>query len=190
MIGMSEQMQPIAPVSLGALFAAFLAVSLVGFGGGIAWAHRIAVERRRWLSEHDFADVVSLCQFLPGPNIVGIAVCVGAKTRGGPGALAAMGGFLLIPLLVGFTAGVLYLQHAHHPLLQNILAGVSATAAGLLIATGLRLLRPHRRRVTALLFVVLAFGLMAFSRLPLLAILFTLTPLSIAVTAAQTARVR
>lgn len=187
---MSKQIQPIAPVSLGALFAAFLVISLVGFGGGIAWAHRIAVERRRWLNGHDFADIVSLCQFLPGPNIVGIAVCIGTKTRGGLGALAAMGGFLLIPLLIGFTAGALYLQHAHHPLLQNTLAGVSATAAGLLIATGLRLLRPHGRRVTALLFVTLAFGLMAFSRLPLLAILFTLAPLSIAVAAAQTMRMR
>ena len=66
-------------VSLAALFVAFLTVSLCGFGGGIVWARRIAVEKRRWISEQEFADIVSLCQFMPGPSIVGIAVCIGAK---------------------------------------------------------------------------------------------------------------
>jgi hypothetical protein len=66
------------PVFLAALFVAFLIVSLCGFGGGLVWARRIAVEKRRWISEQEFADIVSLCQFMPGPNIVGIAVCIGA----------------------------------------------------------------------------------------------------------------
>jgi len=43
------------------------------------------------------SSCVSLCQFLPGPNIVGIAVCVGTKLRGTVGAIAAVAGFLLIP---------------------------------------------------------------------------------------------
>src|ERR1700731_3617795 len=79
------------PVPLGTLFIAFLKVSLygVGGGGGLVWSRRIAVEQRRWITEQDFADIVSLCQFLPGPNIVGIAVCVGAKLRGAVGAIAA-----------------------------------------------------------------------------------------------------
>src|SRR5713226_4985476 len=115
-------------VPLGALSIAFLKVSLcgIGGGGGLVWARRIAVDQRRWISEQEFADIVSLCQFMPGPNIVGIAVCVGAKLRGGIGAIAALCGFLLIPWTIGFTLGVLYLQHAHHPALQNILGGVFA----------------------------------------------------------------
>src|SRR5881398_10716 len=71
-------------VSLGALFAAFLKVSLfgVGGGGGLVWARRIGVEQRQWITEGEFADIVSLCQFMPGPNIIGIAVCTGARLRG------------------------------------------------------------------------------------------------------------
>jgi chromate transporter len=61
-------------VSLGALFIAFLKVSLCGFGGGPVWARRVAVEQRRWVSEDEFADILSLCQFMPGPNVIGIAV--------------------------------------------------------------------------------------------------------------------
>jgi chromate transporter len=130
-------------VPLAALAIAFLKVALygIGGGGGLVWA-RIAVDQRRWISEQDFAGIVSLCQFMPGPNIVGITVCVGTKLRGSIGAIAAVAGFLLIPWTIGFTLGLLYLQHAHHPAFQNILGGVSAAAAGLLIATGIRMLCP------------------------------------------------
>jgi chromate transporter len=74
--------------------------------------------------------------------------------------------------------------------LRNILGGVSATAAGLLVATGIRLLLPHRRRPASVLFAALACGLMAFSKLPLLAVIFVLAPLSIAVAAFGGARGR
>jgi chromate transporter len=176
------------PVSLAALFVAFLTVSLCGFGGGLVWARRIAVEQRRWLSEEEFADIVSLCQFMPGPNILGIAVCIGARARGAVGTIAAISGFLVIPWGVGLSLGVLYLEYAHLPVLRNILGGVAATAAGLLVATGIRLLLPYRRRPAAWLFAALAFALMAFSKLPLLVILFGLVPLSIAVAGFETAR--
>ena len=187
--GMAEQnLVQLRRVSLHALFIAFLSVALLGFGGGIVWARRITVDQRRWLSESDFADIVSLCQFMPGPNVVGIAVCTGAKLRGGVGALAALGGFIIIPWSVGLALGALLLEYAHLPILRNILGGVSAVAAGLLIATGLRLFVPHRRRPVAVIFAVLAFTLMAFTKLPLLAVLFGLVPLSIAASGLEKAR--
>ena len=70
------------PVTLPALFIAFLKVSLCGFGGGLVWARRMVVDRQRWLDGQGFADLLSLCQFMPGPNIASITVCVGAKLRG------------------------------------------------------------------------------------------------------------
>jgi chromate transporter len=174
-------------VTLAALFTGFLKVSLCGIGGGgIVWARRIAVENRRWISDREFADIVSLCQFMPGPNIVGIAVCVGAKMRGAVGAIAALCGFLVIPWAVGFSVGVLCLKFAHLTVLRNILGGIAATAAGLLIATGIRLLTPYRRGAAALLFAALAFALITIGRLPLLVVLFGLVPLSIAVAGIQT----
>jgi chromate transporter len=179
-------------VSLAALFTAFLIVSVcgIGGGGGIVWARRVAVEKRRWISDGEFVDIVSLCQFMPGPNIVGIAVCVGAKMRGAVGTIAALCGFLIIPWSIGLLLGVLYLEYAHLTVLRNVLGGIAAAAAGLLIATGMRLLMPHRRRPAALLFAALAFGLIIFARLPLLAVLFGLVPLSIAVAGIENARAR
>jgi len=170
-------------VPLGALFAAFLKVSLfgVGGGGGLVWARRIGVEQRRWVTEQEFADIVSLCQFMPGPNIIGVAVCMGTRLRGARGTLAAVAGFLLIPWVIGFTLGVALLQHAHLPVLRNVLGGLSAAAAGLLIATGIRMLVPHRSRAAAVIFAGLAFVLVAVGKLPLLVVLFGLLPLSVGV---------
>jgi chromate transporter len=145
-------------VSLAALFIAFLKVAMCGIGGGgLVWSRRIAVDQHKWISELEFADIVSLCQFLPGPNIVGIAVCIGARTRGPIGTIAALCGFLVIPWGIGLALGLLYLKYAHLTVLRNILGGVAPAAAGLLIATGVRLLMPHRGRPAALLFAGLAF---------------------------------
>jgi chromate transporter len=177
-------------VTLAAIFTEFLKVSLCSFGGGLVWARRSVVDQRRWMSEHEFADTLSLCQFLPGPNVIGVAVCVGAKLRGAIGALAALSGFVLIPCAIGFVLGALCLQTAKFPVLQNILGGVSAVAAGLLIATGVRLLVPHIGRPIAVLFAALAFAGSVFTGLPLLVVLLGLAPLSIAVAAVHSGKAR
>ena len=177
-------------VTLGALFIGFLKVGLCSFGGGLVWVRCLVVDQHQWISEQEFAETLSLCQFMPGPNIVGIAVCVGAKLRGGIGATAALCGFIAIPWGIGFSLGVLFLEYAHLTLLRSVLGGISATAAGLLIATGIRLLLPHRGRPTAVLFATLAFGLMAVIGLPLLVVLLGLVPLSIAVAGIDSARTR
>jgi chromate transporter len=171
------------PASLGSLFLAFLKVALFGAGGGIVWAHRIAVEQRSWLAEEEFTDILSLCQFMPGPNVIGIAVCIGAHLRGVAGALAATAGFVLLPGTIGFSLGILCLQYAHFIILRHILAGVSAAAAGLLIAAGARMLTPHRKRWLAWITAALAFAGVVFTKLPLLLVLFGVASLGIGGTA-------
>jgi chromate transporter len=168
------------PVPLSALFGAFLKVSLCGFGGGLVWARRVVVEQRQWMGEQEFAETLTLCQLMPGPNIVGVTVCVGAKLRGPIGAIAAVSGFILVPWTVGLAIGGLVLEHAGAANLRNILGGLSAAAAGLLIGTGLRLLRPYRRRWPALLVAGLAFAGMAFAKFPLPVVLLALAPIGIA----------
>ena len=168
------------PVTLGALFLAFLKISMYGFGGPIVWARRILVEERHWLGDAEFADILSFCQFLPGPNVVSVTVCIGAKFRGPAGALAALAGFIVIPWTVGFALGALFLSYAQTPVLQGVLRGVAAAAAGLIIATGIRLLLPHRRRPLAMVFAALAFAGLGVASLPLLAVVIGLVPLSIA----------
>jgi chromate transporter len=179
-------------VRLRAIFSGFLIISLCSAGGGsgIIWARRIVVETRRWISDAEFGDIISLCQLMPGPNIVGISVCVGEKIRGMTGAAAALCGFLVIPWTVGLSFGLLYLECTHLTVLKNILGGIAPTAAGLLVATGLRLLTPHLKRRASLMFAVISYCLIVFVRVPLPAVIFGLVPLSIMAAGIDSARAR
>lgn len=180
--------QPAARITLPALFVAFLQVSLCAFGGGLPWVRYMVVERRRWLGEQEFAEILSLCQFLPGPNIASITLCVGSRLRGPAGAIAALSGFIVIPWIIGFSVGALWLHYADRGVLQGVLRGITAAAAGLIVATGIKLLRPHISRPSALPFAVLAFAGLAIAKLPLLLVVLCLTPLSIAAAFFERAR--
>ena len=81
----------------------------------------------------------------------------------------------------GLVLGTLYLRYPHPAVIQKVLGGISAAAAGLLIATGIKMLMPHRRRPAALFFATLAFAGIVLAKLPLLTVLVGLVPLSIAV---------
>jgi chromate transporter len=178
---MTNGQTPAPTVSVGSLFTAFLKVALCGLGSSIVFARRIAVEQQHWVNEEEFADILSLCQFMPGPNVVGIAVCVGAKVRGLAGATAAACGFVFIPLMIGFAVGALYLEYTHLPVLQKILSGISSAAAGLLIATGVGILKPHRRRPQAWIVATAALVGIAFAKLSLPVVLLGATLLSVVV---------
>src|SRR5262249_10215218 len=119
--------------SLWALFGGFLKVALcsVGGSGAIVFARRLVVEQRGWIDDRDFADILSFSQFMPGPNIVGVAVCVGSRLRGAIGALAGVAGFTLIPLTISFSIGAWVLRNADLGAVQSLLIGVSAAASGL-----------------------------------------------------------
>ena len=62
------------------LFTGFLKIGLLGFGGVMPWARRVLVEERQWLTEREFAEMIGMCQILPGPNVVNLVVGLGLAT--------------------------------------------------------------------------------------------------------------
>lgn len=80
------------------VFLIFLRLGLTSFGGPIAhlgYFHNEFVTRRRWLTERSYADLVALCQFLPGPASSQVGMALGLYRAGYVGALAAWVGFTL-----------------------------------------------------------------------------------------------
>ncbi|BCZ57584.1 hypothetical protein SL267_22010 [Serratia marcescens] len=73
----------------GAVFG-FLWLGLIGFGGVLPMARSMLVERRRWLNAEQFTELLGLCQFLPGGNVINLSVAVGMEFRGLRGALCAL----------------------------------------------------------------------------------------------------
>src|SRR3974377_1137802 len=93
--------------SIAELFTAFAAISLSGFGGVLAWARRVMVERRRWFTAEQFNEAFALCAFLPGGNMVNFAVIFGTRMRGPLGGLAAVAGLLGPPMALVIAVGAL-----------------------------------------------------------------------------------
>jgi chromate transporter len=93
------------------VFVIFLRLGLTSFGGPIAhlgYFHHEFVTKRHWLSERSYADLVALCQFLPGPASSQVGIALGMSRAGYRGALAAWAGFTLpsAVLLIVFALGV------------------------------------------------------------------------------------
>jgi chromate transporter len=171
---------PASAPTLRELFAAFCGVGVSGFGGVLPWARRMLVEERRWLAPDEFTDVLSLCQFLPGPNIVNVAVTVGQRFHGARGALAAVIGLMAVPFAIVVALGALYTSYGDVPAVESTIRGVSAVAAGLLVAMALKMARTGLTRWSAVIVAAAAFGGIALARFPLLAVLAVVAPLSVA----------
>jgi chromate transporter len=92
---------------------AFLRLGLTSFGGPLAhlgFFRSEFVQRRRWLDDNRYADLVALCQFLPGPASSQVAIALGLGRAGWAGALAAWVGFTL-PSAVGLICFGLFVTH-------------------------------------------------------------------------------
>jgi chromate transporter len=163
------------------LFTAFAAISLSGFGGVLAWARRIMVERRRWFTAEQFNEAFALCAFLPGGNMVNFAVIFGARMRGPLGALAALAGLLDPPMILVIAVGALYAHYGDLPALRRMLTGVAAAAAGLILATVAKMARPlfKNRALIAPLIALVTFAAIGILHWPLPLVLLVIVPVSI-----------
>jgi len=168
------------PVSLGDLFLAFLRITLSGFGGTLPFARQTLVLDRRWLSEQQFVEALSLCQFLPGPNVVNLSIVVGQRFRGVVGALAALAGLVLAPMAIVLALAVLYERFGRVPAVDRVLNGISAAAPGLVLAMGLQMARLFGRVPRAVLFAALAFVAIGLLQWPIIPVLAVLAPVSVA----------
>jgi len=135
------------------VFLAFLRLGVTSFGGPIAhlgYFRDEFVTRRRWLSERGYADLVGLCQFLPGPASSQVGMAIGLARAGYPGMLAAWLGFTL-PSALAMILFALGIQASGTPLAAGALHGLKIVSVAVIAQAvwGMaRSLCPDARRVT------------------------------------------
>src|SRR5208282_6195905 len=108
---------------LAALFTGFFTVGVCGFGGVLPWARRMVVEQRRWMTPAEFTDLLGLCQFLPGGNIINLSVISRLRSaRGSPrqrGSVAGFAGLMAAPMAIVIGLGVLYARTSDLPIVRH-----------------------------------------------------------------------
>jgi len=171
------------PASSAELFFAFNRMALQGFGGVLAVAQHELVERKRWLSRQQFVEMLSLSQVLPGPNVVNLALMLGDRFFGWRGALSALAGMLLVPLVIVLVLTAAYAELSGIEVVAGALRGMGAVAAGLVIATAFKLigtLRTNRLGLPlAAAFSIATFAMIALLRWPLVGVLGGLGSLAV-----------
>ena len=147
------------------VFRAFLRLGFTSFGGPVAhigYFRTEFVERRRWLREVNYADIVALCQFLPGPASSQVGVSLGMLRAGLPGALAAWCGFTLPSsvVLVLFAYGLgEFGDLGHSAWLGGLRAVAVAVVAQAVWAMSLKLCPDRLRKTLAVISAILVLAI-------------------------------
>lgn len=134
----------------------FLKLGLTAFGGPIAhiaYFRKELIEKQQWTNEHQFSQLLAICQFLPGPSSSQLGFALGFIRAGWPGALAAFIAFTLPSalLLVGFAALLPLLSNALGVALIHSLKLVAVVVvADAVWAMAKKLCPDHTRRIIAL----------------------------------------
>jgi chromate transporter len=170
---------PVARIGPWGLLVLFSQVTCVGFGGVMPFAYRALVERRRLLRNDDFAEMFAFGQIVPGPAIANFAIMVGYRDSGALGAIAAVTGLTALPFLLMVVVGMFYSQYAGLEQVRNALTGMGAVTGGLILATALKLSRGVQKRPGRLMLLLAGFISFGLLRLPFLAVIGVLAPLSV-----------
>lgn len=163
------------PQSKTDLFVSFTLLALQGFGGVLAVVQRELVEKKRWMTRDEFIEEWAVAQIMPGPNVVNLSLMIGGRYFGLGGAMAALAGMLVAPLVVVLLLALIYAQFADNLQVAGALRGMAAVSAGLIAATGIKLVSALKKNVMGWLIclglAVACFVAIALLRWPLVYVL-------------------
>ncbi|HEX9545521.1 MAG TPA: chromate transporter, partial [Pyrinomonadaceae bacterium] len=128
--------------TLGGIFLSFLKIGLIGFGGGLAVMAQIrtlVVNRRRWFTDHEFAEAFALAQSLPGTNAGNAATYIGLRLRGWRGALVAMTALVLPSMVMMIVLAILYRHLRSLPDTERLFRGLNAAVVAVLAVAAWRI---------------------------------------------------
>jgi chromate transporter len=140
---------------------------MFGFGGVLPWARRMVVEQKRWLTAAEFTDMLGLCQFLPGGNIMNVTIALGARFHGAVGSAVAFAGLMAAPVGSVILLGVIYERYGQLPTVRHAFAGLAAAASALVLSNALKIAAPLRHRPIGIGVALATFAAIAVLRLPL-----------------------
>jgi chromate transporter len=158
----SEESEIRQPQSKIELFVAFTLMALQGVGGVLVIVQHELVNRRKWLTQAQFVEEWSVAQVMPGPNVVNLCLMLGGKYFGLAGALAAVSGLIMAPMLLVLTLAILFGGVSDSAVAQGALKGMGAVSGGLIIATGLKLSKTMPQNPLGL-WLAIAFAVITFT---------------------------
>jgi chromate transporter len=148
-----------AKVTVFDVFWQFLIIGATSFGGVVPYLRENLVTKNHWVDDKEFVELLSISQSLPGLNATNMAILLGDRLKGWMGAAAGLVGVCAPGAAIMLSVGMFYRIHGDHAVVTDMLKGVAAAAAGLLLATVIQLGKKslsHRFDLVFVLITVLA----------------------------------
>ncbi len=142
------------------LFWSFLKIGLFTLGGGYAMIpliRREVIDRRGWIAEREFLDLLTLAQSAPGPISLNTSVFVGYKMRGNTGAVAAILGVVVPSFVIILLIAILFADIRHNPVVDAAFKGMRPAVVALIVVPVIAL----AKGMHPLLYIII--GLTAFA---------------------------
>ena len=135
-----------------------------------------------------YVGLFGIAQVLPGPNTPNICVLIGQRFCGLPGAVAAVVGLMTVPLLALILIAAVYDSLSGSVLTKVAVGGAASAAAGLVLATGVKMARGARLDWPAIAICAAVFVAVGVLRVPLIWAVAVAGPISIAIVHARRKR--
>lgn len=173
------------------IFKGFFLLSISAFGGVLPLARRALVYRYNWITEEEFFDLIGLCQLLPGPNVINLAVILGNRFQKIPGIFSAILGLLCAPMAISIGLAYLYSLYADSLVIKNLLKGIAPVICGLTLALASQMIKPlvknyqepnKNKSLTPFIYLILTFIGIGIYRYSLFKVFIILFPFSLITT--------
>jgi chromate transporter len=162
------------------LFAIFARIGMTSFGGGLSgWLLRVFVHDYHWLTEDEFLNGLAIAQAMPGVNVSNMAVWIGYRLRGTPGAIASLAGIIIPSAILIVVLATVFSSLRRFDLTHVALTGAGAAAIGLSLVMGITAARRVPRRALPLAVMVATFIAVAIIRVPLIWVVLVGSPVSV-----------
>lgn len=169
-----------APARLRDILVSFLKLGTASFGGGtVAWTNREVVDRRGWMTEDRFLQVLTVALVMPGANPVNVAVSVGQELRGYAGAAVAAFGMVAPPFCIILLLAIFYHLISGYQHSATVLGGLACVGIASMLQTGLKGAQRLKGKLMPIAVAVVIFALVGIVRLPMVPVVLIGTPLSV-----------
>src|SRR3546814_13414892 len=130
------------------------------------WSSDVCSSDLRWLTPLEFTELLSVAQFLPGANVINLTIGIGTRFAGLAGGAAAFAGLIFMPIVIVMLLGMAYGRYGDLPFVAQGFRGLSAAAAGLVVAMAVQIAWPVLRSLRAVALALVIFLAIGALRLP------------------------
>ena len=142
------------------LFLIFFKIGLFTFGGGYAMISVIShevVEKKKYIDQEEFSDLVAIAESTPGPIAINSATYIGYRKAGVMGSIFASIGVTLPSLIIIYLISLFFSKILEYELVQKAFAGIQCCVALLIISAGVKLLKNVKKNIPSLILLSISF---------------------------------